>query len=103
LRDPYAPVGTVFPCTTLFRSVKVRTLPLASLWRTGSAIEVMRPWESKVTTAWDGSVRRQPALVRSRSTKRPGGATYSAPTLRNRSEEHTSELQSRENLVCRLL
>src|SRR5690606_40790949 len=24
-------------------------------------------------------------------------------TLRNRSEEHTSELQSRENLVCRLL
>src|SRR5690606_39452826 len=26
-----------------------------------------------------------------------------SPTCSNRSEEHTSELQSRENLVCRLL
>src|SRR5690606_40046683 len=26
-----------------------------------------------------------------------------APMIANRSEEHTSELQSRENLVCRLL
>src|SRR5690606_15083312 len=26
-----------------------------------------------------------------------------SPSLRSRSEEHTSELQSRENLVCRLL
>src|SRR5690606_41561162 len=29
--------------------------------------------------------------------------TSSAPGWANRSEEHTSELQSRENLVCRLL
>src|SRR5690606_41714873 len=28
---------------------------------------------------------------------------FSLPFLRLRSEEHTSELQSRENLVCRLL
>src|SRR5690606_39432509 len=27
--------------------------------------------------------------------------TYSLPTEKERSEEHTSELQSRENLVCR--
>src|SRR5690606_41099307 len=32
---------------------------------------------------------------------RPGGA--GVPACRGRSEEHTSELQSRENLVCRLL
>src|SRR5690606_8332172 len=32
----------------------------------------------------------------------PGRAGYSSQA-RNRSEEHTSELQSRENLVCRLL
>src|SRR5690606_40649251 len=32
----------------------------------------------------------------------PGSST-SKPFLGNRSEEHTSELQSRENLVCRLL
>src|SRR5690606_39778610 len=29
--------------------------------------------------------------------------TGACPVLRSRSEEHTSELQSRENLVCRLL
>src|SRR5690606_41602459 len=34
-----------------------------------------------------------------------GGINYLAvrPLLADRSEEHTSELQSRENLVCRLL
>src|SRR5690606_58011 len=31
------------------------------------------------------------------------GDSVVASSLRNRSEEHTSELQSRENLVCRLL
>src|SRR5690606_40327375 len=30
------------------------------------------------------------------------GETWRNPNLANRSEEHTSELQSRENLVCRL-
>src|SRR5690606_40497115 len=30
-------------------------------------------------------------------------ANYVTPQRRSRSEEHTSELQSRENLVCRLL
>src|SRR5690554_7625843 len=29
--------------------------------------------------------------------------TFSTPTVRTRSEEHTSELQSRPHLVCRLL
>src|SRR5207302_9650549 len=46
----------------------------------------------------------QPAPVR-RTTIELGGDVplypYTAPMLR--SEEHTSELQSRENLVCRLL
>src|SRR5579883_1719204 len=34
--------------------------------------------------------------------RRPGGCSTGSGTGR-RSEEHTSELQSRENLVCRLL
>src|SRR5690606_40272089 len=33
----------------------------------------------------------------------PPDPTVPAPTNPDRSEEHTSELQSRENLVCRLL
>src|SRR3712207_8801885 len=36
-----------------------------------------------------------------RQSKRPGGAGRRAPP--SRSEEHTSELQSRQYLVCRLL
>src|SRR5690606_41963004 len=61
--------------------------------------------------AADGEVqqRRQPQVflahaagqtrnvVVSRTSRRP------SPDRRARSEEHTSELQSRENLVCRLL
>src|SRR5690606_41826191 len=34
---------------------------------------------------------------------RPAGRRRPGPGERRRSEEHTSELQSRENLVCRLL
>src|SRR5690606_41735089 len=45
----------------------------------------------------DGGTR--PAGPRQSSAGGPGAATPPAP----RSEEHTSELQSRENLVCRLL
>src|SRR3712207_8796863 len=47
--------------------------------------------------------RRVPA--RSRSVQAPGsrGAARPAPQAVARSEEHTSELQSRQYLVCRLL
>src|SRR5690606_41660101 len=38
-----------------------------------------------------------------RPSAAPRPARRSAPAPRSRSEEHTSELQSRENLVCRLL
>src|SRR5690606_41554901 len=39
----------------------------------------------------------------SRPLRRSFPRTQEVFTLRTRSEEHTSELQSRENLVCRLL
>src|SRR6266571_7781671 len=43
-------------------------------------------------------------LFRSRRFSRSAWATwYRAPRSRRRSEEHTSELQSHVNLVCRLL
>src|SRR5436309_5953130 len=48
------------------------------------------------------------AAATTASTADPPAANISAPTVAAaprywRSEEHTSELQSRENLVCRLL
>src|SRR5690606_30340841 len=41
--------------------------------------------------------------VQSGKADRPVNVTRSVPPVEARSEEHTSELQSRENLVCRLL
>src|SRR5690606_40655857 len=46
------------------------------------------------------SIRSSP---RRRSRRSPDGTGITGTRRRRRSEEHTSELQSRENLVCRLL
>src|SRR5690606_42131044 len=48
-----------------------------------------------------GNPRRHRPRPSSRAP--PCGRTHPRPVRRSRSEEHTSELQSRENLVCRLL
>src|SRR3712207_8880195 len=73
------PRSTLFPYTTLFRSttcshpVRRRPLPLSSRSRSPTATS----WTSRGRAVKGGSSRR--------------------------SEEHTSELQSRQYLVCRLL
>src|SRR2546427_5765364 len=79
------PRSTLFPYTTLFRS----------MWR-------YREWlpladgEAPATLGEGGT----PLLAVPRVAAR-----YGLPGLRvkDRSEEHTSELQSQSNLVCRLL
>src|SRR5690242_21130576 len=75
------PQPTLFPYTTLFRSS-----PATS---SGSATGTTSRSTSAVAESW-----RHPTPGRS------CGSARSAPT---RSEEHTSELQSHVNLVCRLL
>src|SRR3712207_8679144 len=77
------PRSTLFPYTTLFRSVRQVAL----------RIEVDRE-DAQVQPAQD---------VRERPDRRglPGAALLGED--RDRSEEHTSELQSRQYLVCRLL
>src|SRR3712207_8615548 len=77
------PRSTLFPYTTLFRSRQLRL---------GEAGQV-RVAEQHGTRG--GPVETGRALQQCRLT-RTGGA-------HNRSEEHTSELQSRQYLVCRLL
>src|SRR5688572_31589064 len=53
------------------------------------------------TTLFRSAVgRRSRSVPRSRAR---GAGTESAVAQRRRSEEHTSELQSQSNLVCRLL
>src|SRR5258707_2868782 len=73
------PRSTLFPYTTLFRSA------LALILR--SALTRRRLVAFAVRTALPAEQREIDALARAQS----------------RSEEHTSELQSRQYLVCRLL
>src|SRR5256885_9650786 len=87
------PRSTLFPYTTLFRSVWLRA---AVIIGSGSAsFEMLRYLTERlpvmVTPRWVHS-RIQPIAVRD-----------VLHYLVGRSEEHTSELQSPCNLVCRLL
>src|SRR3712207_8022166 len=74
------PRSTLFPYTTLFRSDGHQGAPAA-------ARQLLRCRGRPVIVAADAQVRL--LLV--------------APEPLDRSEEHTSELQSRQYLVCRLL
>src|SRR2546430_12338402 len=80
------PRSTLFPYTTLFRSQ-----PLALLGRTSS--NTAR--ELKETVDQLKKLQQQQTQLGDYRALRSG--------LADRSEEHTSELQSQSNLVCRLL
>src|SRR2546427_6000522 len=81
------PRSTLFPYTTLFRSV----LGLAPGRR-------MRDAEAR-SGQWFSPTSRRPCGPRVAAPRGPHGRRL----VGERSEEHTSELQSQSNLVCRLL
>src|SRR5690606_40287762 len=73
----------------------------------GDAVEhrdALSWFETKPLFGWRVLVPRtkEQAGALSASLRRSGAVPEEVPTI-SRSEEHTSELQSRENLVCRLL
>src|SRR3712207_8947437 len=84
------PRSTLFPYTTLFRSLLGRAAALAAagagLGSLGAGLD--RPGRAELAAAGDAALRR---------------GSGAAGLGRARSEEHTSELQSRQYLVCRLL
>src|SRR3712207_8606295 len=81
------PRSTLFPYTTLFRSRDVARDMLQSAYDSGK--------ENK------DDVKRDIEQGKERAQQKAEQAKNSDPTPR--SEEHTSELQSRQYLVCRLL
>src|SRR3712207_7913779 len=89
------PRSTLFPYTTLFRSQR-GVLPRAA---PGHPIAQPRRPGPRV------GVRPRPALAAPLRRAQPPAHpdVPLAPGVRRRSEEHTSELQSRQYLVCRLL
>src|SRR5256885_9994476 len=84
------PRSTLFPYTTLFRSQPVRHHHRAGSGRTASPRS-------------DSAQRRGHLSHRLGARVRLARATLGPPRVCRRSEEHTSELQSPCNLVCRLL
>src|SRR2546430_11732035 len=89
IRPP--PRSTLFPYPTLFRSD-----PLAASVR------------ERVLAARAGTARMREVLIAMRQGARFAGGDLREVMLSHevdlaRSEEHTSELQSQSNLVCRLL
>src|SRR3712207_8259488 len=85
------PRSTLFPYTTLFRSAQRRDRGDLLLGRQHAALELDRG-EAEV-------VDHAPGLP-DQAVGIEGGTPL---VVRARSEEHTSELQSRQYLVCRLL
>src|SRR3712207_7992431 len=88
------PRSTLFPYTTLFRSLLLPALYLLNCLLFSAWLELSdvatKPW---LLLVWlYGLVVLVPLAWRDR-----------APVTVFRSEEHTSELQSRQYLVCRLL
>src|SRR5260370_3192768 len=83
------PRSTLFPYTTLFRSISDTTRKELLRWFSGGASA-----ESKFQPPkYEGDeISRQLDVI-----------TLEQHIMQRRSEEHTSELQSHLNLVCRLL
>src|SRR5699024_12471170 len=101
LTTPRPPSTTIFPYTTLFRSNKVNNLVVTGtelvpetfvkgssrIYKFDEVDEVMSQRQDIEAT-----IKEENPLIESVVFNRP-----------DRSEEHTSELQSRFDLVCRLL
>src|SRR2546427_8619075 len=85
------PRSTLFPYTTLFRSRKQELVADTPFQAAGREVK-----DEKSISVFDlltDSVKRGVASVQD----------YAKLCGQSRSEEHTSELQSQSNLVCRLL
>src|SRR5256886_7873814 len=76
------PRSTLFPYTTLFRSLQLQPVPVLVV---GGEIRAAHRLSGLQWRGVDRAIVGLQLLIRSRS------------------EEHTSELQSQSNLVCRLL
>src|SRR3712207_7249744 len=80
------PRSTLFPYTTLFRSNVRQTRSV-----------------ERASCRWNFTAKPRSSLAPSARVGLPPPFEKRAVTAISRSEEHTSELQSRQYLVCRLL
>src|SRR5207249_11119989 len=94
------PCPTLFPYTTLFRSLHNYFAGSSDQKRLLTAIQIFDQLHAGIATVKD----QQQTHVRWGGLRQPGEqVAFDGVLRRRRSEEHTSELQSRFDLVCRLL
>src|SRR3712207_8794420 len=96
------PRSTLFPYTTLFRSPGATAIADATCGMdraVGDTAPGVQEVERRATSASSRRCRR----TRGADGARRGRASHARRAGEARSEEHTSELQSRQYLVCRLL
>src|SRR2546425_9238698 len=101
------PRSTLFPYTTLFRSVRHRDATRYGLARISDLAQLAPRWHAgfgyeflERADGFPGLARAYGLRFAAPPTAMDLGLTYRALA---RSEEHTSELQSLAHLVCRLL
>src|SRR3712207_8899525 len=93
------PRSTLFPYTTLFRSITDRFLPDKAIDLVDEAASRLRMQVDSKPEELDNVDREIVRLkIEAEALKKETDAAS-----KDRSEEHTSELQSRQYLVCRLL
>src|SRR5207248_11120127 len=101
--DLRAPIPNLCPYTTLFRSQWPSALSATATHDTkrGEDVRARLNVLSEIPGAWKATVARWRTLNRKHKTEVHGLLAPDANEEYHRSEEHTSELQSPYDLVCR--
>src|SRR5688572_31873674 len=96
-----APRSTLFPYTTLFRSSRVDNFDKVREQERKSHIKNKEKRNAYCLNYY--YTHREEMLARHKARYQEKKEEIKAKNNAGRSEEHTSELQSQSNLVCRLL
>src|SRR5690606_41078190 len=86
------PTHTLFPYTTLFRSDTA-----------ASMLTALHAAKQELAAELEANLKQLKAVLEETQRMQKQMEAVLKEARAERSEEHTSELQSRENLVCRLL
>src|SRR5688572_32244834 len=98
---PLPPSSTLFPYTTLFRSLGALRHPVIAHHRSNPQPVIRKNAAAASRLAF--AVMNLIAPARDGVLVAPERQRQELAGIGQRSEEHTSELQSQSNLVCRLL
>src|SRR5206468_12509997 len=100
---PRPPTSTLFPYTTLFRSASTALTSMPRVHRPASTVRSRaRSRGHKVQMYFRQPGYRIQHMVLGEPPRSPTATARPRGGSPRRSEEHTSELQSRSDLVCRL-